>query len=306
MSLIRPRLRPLFALLALTLLASACGSDPDVASVDGGDTLTQVDVEGLLGAASVGDASLDGLDVAALADMPNAGTIDKVQAADVISAWIINELWFSALAEGGFTDVQSYLDTARSELEQIALSNPNVPDLSTPFGAEIVRSNALAPMVTAYMLDVEGVVVQWPVQLCSSHILLDTEEEALAAIARLDAGEDFAALAAELSTGPSGPSGGALGCVDPASFVPEFVDGAAALGGPGITPPVQTDFGFHVIDVQSFGPTPSEDPVEIQSAVLSSAEFIAFQDEVIARDVTVDPRFGVWDVDTFSVIPAAG
>ena len=45
-------------------------------------------------------------------------------------------------------------------------------------------------------------------QATASHILLDTEEEAFAAIDRLDAGEDFAALAMELSTGPSGPGGG--------------------------------------------------------------------------------------------------
>ena len=270
------------------MLASACGDDAGVASVEGGDDpLTQDDVVDLL-------------------DMPGAGTIDKVEAADVISAWVINELWYSAVAEGGFGEVQSYLDQARVDLEEIALTNPNVPDLDTAFGQEIIRSSALAPVVTDYMVEIEGVVIDWPVQLCSSHILLDTEEEALAAIARIEAGEAFPAVAAELSTGPSGPGGGDLGCVEPATFVPEFVEGAAALGGPGLTPPVQSDFGWHVIDVRSFDATPSDDPADIQNAVLNSAEFLEFQNEVIAREVTVDPRFGTWDPTTFTVIPAVG
>jgi parvulin-like peptidyl-prolyl isomerase len=298
-------------------MASACGSDPDIASVEGGDTLSQDDVEDLLDdgsgevstdgdAATVGDASISGLDVAEFVDSSSPGTIDKAEAAEVITTWIINELWFSAVAEGGFVDVQPYLDQSRSDLEEIALTNPDVPGLDTAFGFEIIRTSALASLVTDYMIEVEGIEIQWPRQLCSSHILLETEDEALAVIDRLSEGEDFAALAMELSTGPSGPSGGDLGCVDPASFVSEFVEGAAALGGPGFTPPVESQFGFHVINVHSFDATPSDDPSVIQAAVLSSPEFTVFQDGVIAREVTVDPRFGVWDPDSFSVVAANG
>ncbi len=43
------------------------------------------------------------------------------------------------------------------------------------------------------------------------HILLKTEDEAIAVIDALRNGGDFAALATERSTGPSGPSGGDLG-----------------------------------------------------------------------------------------------
>ena len=44
----------------------------------------------------------------------------------------------------------------------------------------------------------------------ASHILVETEEEALALIEELDGGADFAELAREHSTGPSGPNGGSL------------------------------------------------------------------------------------------------
>lgn len=315
MSLIRSHIRLLFALAAAILLAAACGSDAEVATVDGGDTLTQDDVQALIDdistdgdAATVGDETLTGAGVALLADQPGAGVIDRAVAAEAITSWVRNELWYTALAEGGVTDVQSYLDGSRAEFEEFIAANPDadVPAVDSAAGAEIIRAQALAPAVIDYLVEVEGVVVEWPVQLCSSHILLETEDEALTAISRIEAGEDFAALAAELSTGPSGPSGGDLGCVDPASFVVEFGEAAAALGGPGVTPPVETQFGWHVIEVRSLGSTPSTDPVEIQNAVLSTPEFAAFQAGVVGREVTVDPRYGVWDSDSATVIPTAG
>lgn len=316
MSLIRTRLRLLSALAVLILLAAACGSDADVASVEGGDTLTQDDVEELLDevetdgdAASVGDETLTGAEVASLADEPGAGVIDRAAAATAITDWVRNELWYSALAEVGFTEVQPYLDDARVQFEEFAATNPDagLPAIDSAAGQELIRSVALGPAIADYLLEVEGVEIEWPVQLCSSHILVETEEEAVAVIGRLDAGEDFAALAMELSLDPgSGAVGGDLGCVDPASFVVEFVAGAEALGGPGITPPVQSEFGWHVIDVRSFEATPSDDPVDIQNQVLATEEFVAFQGDVLTREVTIDARYGVWDEVSASVVPTAG
>ena len=293
-----------------------------MASVDGGDSLSQDDVEELLDevdppadtvstdgdAASVGDESLSGADVAEMADQAGEGVIDRLAAAEVITSWARNELWYAAVSEDGFDDFEPYFDDARVFFEEFAATNPDagLPEIDSPAGFEIVRSQALAAIVTDYMLEVQDLEIEWPVLLCSSHILLDTEEDALAAIARLDEGEDFADLAVELSVGPSAPTGGDLGCVDPAGFIAEFVDGAAALEGPGVTPPVESEFGWHVIEVRSFDSSPSDDPIDIQNAVLGSDEFLAFQADVIAREVTVDPRFGVWDSVSASVIPDAG
>ena len=80
------------------------------------------------------------------------------------------------------------------------------------------------------------------------HILVNTEEEANAAIARLDQGEDFARLAVELSTGPSGPSGGELGYFRRGAMVPSFEVATFDLAkGTYTKTPVQTQFGWHVI-----------------------------------------------------------
>ena len=81
----------------------------------------------------------------------------------------------------------------------------------------------------------------------ASHILVDTEEEAKALIERLNAGEDFAELAKEKSTGPSGPNGGALGWFGPGQMVKPFENAVMALEPGQISQPVKTQFGWHVI-----------------------------------------------------------
>jgi peptidyl-prolyl cis-trans isomerase C len=81
----------------------------------------------------------------------------------------------------------------------------------------------------------------------ASHILVETEEEAKAIVADLEAGADFAATAREKSTGPSGPGGGELGWFGPGMMVPEFEQAVVAMEVGGVSAPVQTQFGWHVI-----------------------------------------------------------
>ncbi len=93
-------------------------------------------------------------------------------------------------------------------------------------------------------------------ELRARHILLDTQEEALAVIAELEGGRDFAETAQERSTGPSGPSGGDLGFFGRGRMVKEFEDAAFALDVGQISAPVQTQFGWHVIKVEEMRQTP--------------------------------------------------
>jgi len=81
----------------------------------------------------------------------------------------------------------------------------------------------------------------------ASHILLETEDQANSVKMELDAGADFAALAKDRSTGPSGPSGGELGWFTKGRMVPEFEAAVLALKSGEVSPPVQTQFGWHVI-----------------------------------------------------------
>ncbi|MGR3628844.1 MAG: peptidylprolyl isomerase [Sulfitobacter sp.] len=81
----------------------------------------------------------------------------------------------------------------------------------------------------------------------ASHILVETKEEADAIKAELDGGADFAEVAKEKSTGPSGPGGGSLGWFGPGMMVPEFEEAVAGMEAGGVSEPVETQFGWHVI-----------------------------------------------------------
>ncbi|MEQ8899787.1 MAG: peptidylprolyl isomerase [Roseovarius sp.] len=84
----------------------------------------------------------------------------------------------------------------------------------------------------------------------AAHILVETEEEAQKLIEEIEGGANFAALAQEHSTGPSGPSGGDLGWFGDGVMVPEFFDAVAALDEGGVSAPLQTQFGWHVIQLK--------------------------------------------------------
>lgn len=81
----------------------------------------------------------------------------------------------------------------------------------------------------------------------ASHILLDTEEEAIAVKEVIDGGADFAETAREKSTGPSGPSGGELGWFGPGMMVAPFEEAVLTLEAGEVSDPVQTQFGWHIV-----------------------------------------------------------
>ncbi|MFY9541518.1 MAG: peptidylprolyl isomerase [Dethiobacteria bacterium] len=88
-----------------------------------------------------------------------------------------------------------------------------------------------------------------PEQVRARHILVDTEEEALEIISRLENGEDFAGIAKESSkdTG-SKEQGGDLGFFPRGEMVKEFEETAFNLEVGGRSAPVKTSYGYHVIE----------------------------------------------------------
>ncbi len=81
----------------------------------------------------------------------------------------------------------------------------------------------------------------------ASHILVESEEEAKEIKAQLDDGADFAELAKEHSTGPSGPNGGELGWFGSGQMVPAFEAAVIGLEKGQVSEPVKTQFGWHVV-----------------------------------------------------------
>ncbi|MDH3195191.1 MAG: peptidylprolyl isomerase, partial [Hyphomicrobiales bacterium] len=102
--------------------------------------------------------------------------------------------------------------------------------------------------------DKQSATFQPQEEIRARHILVASKEEAEALIAELDAGKDFADLAKEKSTGPSGPNGGDLGRFSRGRMVPEFEAAAFDLeAGTHSVEPVETQFGWHVIKVEEKG-----------------------------------------------------
>ena len=88
-------------------------------------------------------------------------------------------------------------------------------------------------------------------EIRARHILLKTKKEALAVIAELNKGADFAELAKKKSIGPSKKMGGDLGYFEKGQMVPAFFEAAFALDIGAVTKvPVETRFGWHVIKLE--------------------------------------------------------
>lgn len=148
---------------------------------------------------------------------------------------------------------------------------------------------------------------------CVSHILVDTESAANTIVAELgtaqtDGGNEaefalFAELASAQSTDPgSGANGGLLSCdvsdTIAQQYVPPFAE-AALSALPGVpTEPVESDFGFHVIRLQTF----DESLTDIEQ--FYETGYIQAQFAIDSADIRVDSRYGT--ADGVNVVPLGG
>jgi len=83
----------------------------------------------------------------------------------------------------------------------------------------------------------------------ASHILVKTEQEALAMLTYMRKGQSFEELAKERSMCPSGKKGGTLGWFGRGQMVKEFEVAAFSAKKGQIIGPVKTQFGYHLIRI---------------------------------------------------------
>jgi len=83
------------------------------------------------------------------------------------------------------------------------------------------------------------------------HILVDTEEQCQTIKKQIEDGADFATLAQQHSSCPSGQRGGDLGEFGPGMMVPEFDAVVFSAGVNTVQGPVKTQFGYHLLEVTS-------------------------------------------------------
>ena len=83
------------------------------------------------------------------------------------------------------------------------------------------------------------------------HILVDTKEQCEALKKDLESGADFADVAREHSSCPSGKQGGDLGEFGPGMMVREFDEVVFSAEVNTVQGPVKTQFGYHLLEVTS-------------------------------------------------------
>jgi peptidyl-prolyl cis-trans isomerase C len=84
-------------------------------------------------------------------------------------------------------------------------------------------------------------------QVRARHILVQTLAEAMDAHEKISAGTDFGLIAKDVSKCPSGQNGGDLGLFGKGQMVKPFEDAAFSLPVGKVSLPVQTQFGYHLI-----------------------------------------------------------
>ena len=81
----------------------------------------------------------------------------------------------------------------------------------------------------------------------ASHILVKDRELASDLLKRIRNGANFSEVAREFSTCPSKSKGGDLGWFGPGKMVKSFEEAVRRLSHGGLSNPVRTQFGWHII-----------------------------------------------------------
>ncbi|SMX46899.1 peptidylprolyl isomerase [Actibacterium lipolyticum] len=215
---------------------------------------------------------------------------------------------YQALEDGVLFDAileQLVRQTAVAQTAEAGLSKASLLALANERRAFIagvalneIAEGAVTEEAIAKAYDEKFASVEAEPEFNASHILVETQEEAAAIKAELENGGDFAALAKEKSTGPSGPSGGALGWFSKGMMVKPFEDAVIALETGTVSDPVETQFGWHIILLNEARdkPKPELDAVreqiagELQQAAVDAAiADITEKANVVRPETAIDP-----------------
>lgn len=291
---------------AFAVVLAACAGSSSVAATVGGTDITRADVEGLVRDTGEEITETDFLTFLSVAIQWEA-----------VEQYAASEFGL----EPGEEDVQTRIDALVAAFSPTATLEEYLEQVNASvFGIEkyarqlIIQESITTEIGDDYAVptdeDVATEIAAFPMdwtEVCSSHILVDTEEEADAVYDRLQDGEDFATVAEEISTDVgSGANGGSLGCTSPSQFVDSFAEGTMTADIGVVTEPIESEFGFHIILVESRTEAEFDDVFAYLDAEARSAAIDEwFITAINSAEVTVDPEIGEWSTDPFpQVLPA--
>lgn len=276
--MLRRALRPLVVVLAGLLFVAACASESTVVSIGGTDLDRAAVLEWI--EARGGIAAVDEV------------TIEAQVAVDVLSELVTYEALVDLLAEYGV--VASEADLA-SATDRLSMAGFDAASLAMGrFSRWQAALDAVEAGAAGARAAYEANANLLSHELCTSHILVSTEDDAADVIGLLAAGSDFTELARQVSQDPgSGSQGGGLGCVPVGAFVPTFERATlgAIAAGVSLVGPVPSQFGYHVIRVDEVRPTDALAFEDLGGRVVNAMLGIA----TMTREISLDGRFGTWD-----------
>lgn len=301
--------------LAGALTLAACGGDDGpssdaVATVNGTDiTAEQVDVQYAIFSQNAGE--------------PPEGTTaeehDQQQRINGLNQLVFSQILVDSAAEMGIEVTDEDIEATRQSLfEQYGGEEELYSALEEQGMAreEVDRQIEILTTQDAVIADLSEEVTDEEVEAAydegaaARHILVEDEAAANDALDRLDSGEAFADVATDVSTDEgSAANGGELGFNQPGVFVAEFEDALFGAEEGEVVGPVETQFGFHIIERM---PKPElaevEEQIRGQLEQMRSSEaeqaFGELVDEwVQSAEVTIhDAEYGEWDPENGAVV----
>jgi len=209
---------------------------------------------------------------------------------DILFSGVVDQLVQQELLAQTVTAVPTRVDLALANQRRSLLAGEVIAGVM----ADAVTEAAVQAAYDATYATTEP-VREWN----ASHILVATPEEAQAVEERLAAGEDFAVVAAEVSTDTgSGAQGGELGWFSAGMMVPEFETGVAALAAGEVSAPIESQFGWHVIRLNETRDKPAPAIEEVRAEIEAQVRDEAVQArlaELTAAGRVTQPEPGAFD-----------
>jgi len=297
----------------LALAASACGSvSPYAAKVDNG-SISQDALQTELRSIAANGPYLALIESRQPVKGTGAGTFDAAFTALALTRQIYYGLIGTELAKRKLAVGTPELTAARAEVVTQLQGEDVLKAFPKAYQDELVRRQAQLDTLTLALNGVTGSVDDASkayynahqgdfAKACVSHILLDSQDKAVAVKARLDKGEDFAAVAKTDSIDTqSAANGGALGCdiTQDTGYDPAFLLAVAGQPVNQVGDPVQTQFGFHLIKVTSKTVPPYDQVKDAarEKLITSGQEKLLtwLQETVTKARIVVNPKYGTFD-----------
>lgn len=306
--------------------ARVTGADPGAAATVNGVVVSMADAERRIELSSANEQA------AAQLEADETGQARRLLEANALTGLILSELLAQGAEELGISITDEDIKAARAEvveaipggeegfqevLAQEGLTEADIEPLLRDRAHQERIEAALAGDAEVTDEDIQAHFDENPegrygATASARHILVETEPEAQEVIERLEAGEDFGDIAREVSIDPGAQeNGGDLGTFGREQMVPEFSEAVFAADAGDVVGPVQTQFGFHVIEVLEVIEAPAladvEDEIraELEAGAPARAAGEWLEQRYAEAEITVNPRFGQWDPAQTRVVPAA-